>query len=236
MDYFNLRPVMADRLWAAEMPFHPPGFDVGARMTLVRLSDGGLFVHSPIGLTPDLKRQLDALGPVRFIVCPFRMHTAHLREFAEAYPDAPLYAPPGLKPKETTRGLDFAGVLGDMPEPGWAGDLDQALFLGNKLDDEVVFFHPSTRTLILTDLCFNVPSSRGFATSLVAGLLGVRDRLSPSRTIKLMTKDREASRASVRRMLEWDFDRVILSHGNIVETGGKAAFREAFRWLLNDRP
>ena len=203
-------------------------------MTLVRLSDGGLFVHSPIELTPDLKRQVDAQGAVRHIVCPYRLHTAHLREFAEAYPDAKLYAPPGLEPKETTKGLTFAATLGETPEPDWAGELDQAIYHGNKLDNEVVFFHPSTRTLILTDLCFNVPSSRGFGTSLVAGLLGVRDRMAPSRTIKLMTKDREASRASIRRMLEWDFDRVILSHGNIVEGGGKAAFREAFRWLLED--
>jgi hypothetical protein len=233
MEDFTLRPFVEDKLWTAEMPFHPPGFDVGARMTVVRLSGGGLFVHSPIELKPELKRQIDGLGAVSHIVCPFRMHTAHLREFAEAYPGAKLYAPPDLPPKKTTEGLTFAAVLGEAPEPDWAGELDQALFKGNKLDNEVVFFHPSTRTLILTDLCFNVPSSRGFGTSLVAGLLGVRDKMGTSRTIKLMTKDREASRASIRRMLGWDFDRVILSHGDNVETGGKAAFREAFRWLLD---
>lgn len=229
---FELQPVVSDRLWIAEMPFHPPGFDVGARMTLVRLSSGVLFVHSPIELKPELKRQIDVLGTVGYIICPFHMHTAHLREFADAYPQANLYSPPDLKPKKTTEGLNFTGVLSDTPEPDWAGDLDQTVYRGNRLENEVVFFHPSTRTLILTDLCFNVPSSRGFPTTLTAGLLGVRDRLAPSRTIKMLTNDRKASQASIRRILEWDFDRIILAHGDNIESGGKERFRLAFDWLM----
>ncbi|MBW3621966.1 MAG: DUF4336 domain-containing protein [Armatimonadetes bacterium] len=229
----NLYP---DRLWEAEMPFHLVGANFGARMTVVRLSGGGLFVHSPIELTPDLKRELDALGRVQEIICPCRFHTAHLREFAEAYPDARLYASPDLQPKKSTEGLAFAGVLGDTPETQWAADLDQHVFRGNALAGEVIFFHPASRTLLLTDLCFNLPSERGFSTRLVAGLLGVRDRLAPSRTLKFATRDRDASRESVRRILEWDFDRVIVTHGNVVESGGKEAFREAFRWLLNESP
>ena len=37
---------------------------------------------------------------------------------------------------------------------------------------------------------------------------------------------------SLERILAWEFDRIILSHGDVVERGGKTAFRRAFAWLL----
>jgi hypothetical protein len=36
-----LRP-LAENLWVADRPFKIPGGDMGTRMTVVRLSDGGL--------------------------------------------------------------------------------------------------------------------------------------------------------------------------------------------------
>jgi hypothetical protein len=225
-----LKPLAPDQLWVAEMPFHPPGLDLGARMTVVRLTDGSLFIHSPIQLNLDLQRDLDALGLVRFVVSPNRFHTAHLAEFARAYPQAKLVAPPGLK--KQIPGVQFAGVLGDAPEPDWAADLDQALFRGDVLVTEVDFFHRSSRTLILTDICFNIPSDRSLTTRLIARWLGILDRLAPSRTFRLLLRDRQAGRRSVERILAWDFDRVIVSHGSIVETGGREQFRQAFAWLL----
>lgn len=35
-------------------------------------------------------------------------------------------------------------------------------------------------------------------------------------------------RAGVERILDLDFDRVIVTHGDVVETGGREALREAF--------
>jgi hypothetical protein len=225
-----LQPLAPDQLWVAEMPFHPPGMDLGARMTVVRLTDGSLFVHSPIQLTSDLQRGLDSLGPVRFVVSPNRLHTSHLAEFARAYPQSRLYAPPGLR--KPVHGVQFAGTLGDAPEPEWAADLDQTLFRGDVLVTEVDFFHRHSRTLILTDVCFNIPSDRSFTTRMIARWLGILDRLAPSRTFRLLLRDRQAGRQSVERILAWDFDRVIISHGSIVETGGREQFRRAFAWLM----
>jgi uncharacterized protein DUF4336 len=226
-----LKLLAADQLWVAEMPFHPPGLDLGARMTVVRLSDGRLFVHSPIRLTPELQQGLDALGPVGFVISPNRLHYGHLAEFARAYPQAKLYAPPGFR--KTIPGVQFAGVLGDAPEPDWSADLDQMLFRGDTLMTEVDFFHRASRTLILTDVCFNIPSSRSLTTRWIARWLGVLDRLAPSRTFRLFLCDRQAARQSLERILSWDFDRVIIAHGEIVETGGGKQFRQAFAWLLD---
>jgi uncharacterized protein DUF4336 len=207
------------------------GFELGARMTVVRLP-GGLWIHSPIELTGELKQELDRLGVVRFVVAPSRMHYMHVADFARAYPHARLYEPPGFKKQIT--GVRFHAALTDTPEPEWEGVIDQAAFRGSALYDEVDFFHRPTRTLILTDLCFNIPTDRSWSTRLWAKLLGVLGRLSSSKSFNLTMRDRAAIRASLERILAWDFDRIIISHGAIVETGSKAAFRNAFAWFLEN--
>ena len=57
-------------LWVEDRPLRLLGIEVGARMTVVRLEDGGLFLHSPVALDADLRSDLDALGPVRCVVAP----------------------------------------------------------------------------------------------------------------------------------------------------------------------
>jgi hypothetical protein len=59
-------------LWSAEHTF---GWQAGlvpipVRMTVLRLRDGRLVLHSPIPISAELDVELDALGPVGFIVVP----------------------------------------------------------------------------------------------------------------------------------------------------------------------
>jgi hypothetical protein len=224
-----LQELAANQLWVADMPASRLGFEFGARMTIVRLSSGDLFIHSPIELDATLKRELDALGAVRYVVSPYRMHFMHLLDFAQAYPEARFYASPGLGQME---GVTFDGVLGDKAEPEWAADLEQVVIRGNVLDNEVDFFHRASRTLILTDLCFNIPSERSLTTRVMARFLGVLETCAPTRTFRLLTRNRVATRKCIEHILAWDFDRIILAHGKIVESGGKMLLRTNFSWLL----
>jgi hypothetical protein len=224
-----LQELAPDQLWIADVPLTLMGFAIGARMTVVRLP-GGLFIHSPVALTPALKEALDRLGPVAAVAAPARLHYAHVPEFARAYPGARLYYVPSLGPG--LEGLALAGTLGETPPPEWAGVLEQSPFRGSSLYDEVDFFHPATRTLILTDLVFNIPRSRSWLTRVIARSLGILGRPALSHSFRLTMRDRAAARASVERLLAWDFDRLLLAHGEIVVTGGKEALRRAFAWLL----
>ena len=226
-----LQEVVGGQLWIADMPASKGGFEFGARMTVVRLPDGGLWVHSPVALQPDLKRQLDALGPVRAILSPAKMHYEHVPEFAQAYPEAKVFAVAGSRDLIAKRARVDA-VLEEAPDPLWAEVMDQTHFRGSRLYDEVDFLHRPTRTLILTDLCFNIPENRNWSTRLWARLLGILGRLSVSHSLKLSLTDREQAQASIRRILAWDFDRVIITHGDWVPTGGKEAFRQAVDKVL----
>ena len=97
----------SDRIWIAEAPLRFYGVPFGTRMTVVRLADGGLLVHSPLDPVPPLRAEIDALGPVRYVVSPNKLHHLFLGGFLQAYPSAQLFAPPGLASKR--RDLRFDG-------------------------------------------------------------------------------------------------------------------------------
>src|SRR3954454_6354838 len=97
-----LREWARDELWTADLPAGPGSSRFGARMTVVRLPDGGVFLHSPIGRTAELAGQVETLGPVRALVSPSRFHYLHLAEWADACLDARVYVPPSFKRKLPT--------------------------------------------------------------------------------------------------------------------------------------
>src|SRR5262245_31191129 len=86
-------------LWTFHQPLSVLGAEIGCRMTVVRLGDGGLLIHSPIGLTPELRQRLDAIGPVRHVLAPNFDHYLFVEHFRTAYPEAQFYAAPGVAEK-----------------------------------------------------------------------------------------------------------------------------------------
>ena len=220
---------VASDLWVASRPLPLVVGDIGTRMTVVRLPDAGLYLHSPVKLDDATKQALDAIGPVRCVVAPSKVHYFFVAPYGEAYPSARLFAAPGLADKRTD--LRFHDTLGDDPAAEWSGTLEQHLFQGAPLLNEIVFFHPASRTLVLTDLAFNMPTRPGGRAALFTTLIGAVGRFGPHRMVRLLLRDRGAARQSVQRILSWDFDRVIVTHGEVLESGGKARFAEAFRFL-----
>ena len=216
-------------LWVARRPLKLIVGDVGARMTVIRLPDGALLVHSPVALDADTRAALDALGPVRWVLGPCKVHHFHLADFAAAYPDAALLAAPGLPEKR--RDLKFAHVLTDELALPFGGAVLHHVFGGAPMMNEVVLLHRPTRTLVLTDLAFNLPSGARNEARLFHRLVGATGRFGPHRIVRLGIRDRAAAARSLEHVLGWDFDRVIVSHGEVLETGGKAAVRDAFSFL-----
>ena len=217
-------------LWITDSPLRFLGLEVGARMTVVRLPGPKLLLHSPIAATPDLVREVKALGPVAYLVAPNRLHHLFVGEWQRACPDALLYVAPGLDTKRAD--LAIEAVLGDEPEPGWKGVVDQVLLGGFPLANEVVFFHRPSATLIATDLAFNVGSSSPPLTRLAFRLGGSYGRLSPTLLERLLVRDRAAFRHSLERILEWPFDRVVVAHGEVSEKGGREELVRGYSWLL----
>ena len=226
----GLRELVPGQIWFVDEDASKFGFHFGARMTVMRLEDGTLALHSPVGVDHALSDAIGRLGKVSTILCPTRFHTTYLKRSARTFRSARMYAPPNFA--TSWLGVDFSGNLADDRVWPWSGIVQQVALKGSRLYDEVVFYHEPARTLVLADLLFNIPRNRGAFTSFVAASLGVLGKPHLSRSFGLTLKDRSAMRDSLRRILDWDFDRIILSHGDVVEHDGRSIFESAVSpWL-----
>ena len=219
-------------IWIAEGPsvsFF--GFPYPTRMTLVRLSDGGLWLCSPIELSDALADAVAALGPVQHLVSPNKIHHLFLGQWARAWPDAKLWASPGLARRR--RDLSFDGELGDAAEPAWENDIDQVIFRGSFFMEEVVFFHRTSRSAIITDLVqkFDPATQRGWRGLLMRldGLVGPEG--STPREWRLTFWNRRAAREALRKALGWNPQRLIIAHGQWVRENGREALARSLSWI-----
>jgi hypothetical protein len=217
-------------LWVSESPLRFLGLEVGARMTVVRLPGGELLLHSPVAASPDLVSEVKALGEVAYLIAPNLFHHLYLGEWQKLYPEASLYGAPGLDGKRAD--LDITGVLTDEPEAGWKDTIDQVLMNGFPLANEVVFFHRPSGTMIATDLVFNIQSSSPPSTRFLIRLIGAYGRLAPTLLERLFVNDRAGFRDSLKRILDWPFTRVVVSHGEVSETGGREELIRGYSWIL----
>ena len=227
---------IASDLWTATQPFNFLGLEIGSRMTVVRLSSGGLVLISPIELSISHRLALDEIGVVQHIVAPNLFHHLFVGGAQSLYPNAKTWGVAGLPQKRPDLRFDalltepgsFEDTLDSLPFQGFASILPS----GIKLAHETVFCHRPSRTLILTDISFNFDETNRFPVRLAGWLGGSYKNLSPSRLEKWGTRDKDAVEMSVREVLQWDFNRVIPGHGSVVETDGKEAFKVGFEWFL----
>ncbi len=175
---------------------------------------------------------LMALGPVKYLVAPTKMHAWRLVEWHALFPNAELWGPPQI-PNAFKR-MPFAGILGEAPPRGWANDLDQLVFKGNCFIDEVFFLQRKLRTVIMADFIQNHALVKGkpFRNALFK-IMGVAYPFGGvALDIRLSFTDRNLARQSLRRLLSWDFDKLIIAHGVCIERDAKPFVERAFRWLV----
>ena len=225
----------ANNVWIVD---GPPVRDFGVmfttRMTVVKLSDGSLWVNSPVSVPFDTLKRITELGPVRYLVAATPRHVWRLKGWHTLFPEAQLWAP-RTTPFTLKKGrLPFTGILGDEPPHGWADDLDQLAFKGNPLIEEVLFFHKESRTVILDDLIQIHPIVKG--KPLRNALFKLEGVASPhggvALDIRLSFTNRNLARRSLEKLLSWDFDKLIIAHGVCIEKDAKPFVERAFRWLV----
>ncbi len=220
-----LRPLQ-ENLWVIDLPLKMPGgVQIGTRTTIIRLADGSLFMHCPGPIEESDFQEIAKLGDVRHIVAANLFHHLFVKQTLARCEGATLYAPPNFEQKLPD--LSYQALTNAAPTT-WAGELDQVAIEGAPSLNEIVFLHRASRTLLLTDLCFNMQHSDSLITRITMRITGAYGHFGPSRLARSFMKDKAAVRAGVERILDLDFDRVIVTHGDVVETGGREALREAF--------
>jgi hypothetical protein len=233
----RLKPV-AEGIWIVDSgPLHLVGLSFPVRMTVVRLSSGSMWLHSPTPFNAALKDEIERIGPIRHLVAPNFAHWMFVKDWQREVPETIAWAAPGLRRRGTVRrsGVRFDHDLGVVPPGDWADDINQIVVPGGFGINEVAFLHDASRSLILTDLVENFEAEKlnPLARPLVraAGAIGP-DGMAPLHYRLALDGNRAAVAAAARRMLDWAPDRVIFAHGAWFEAEGAARLRHSFRWLL----
>ncbi|MBZ9849082.1 DUF4336 domain-containing protein [Mesorhizobium sp. CA14] len=216
------------------------GFGVGpfefpftTRMTVIRLRNGDLILHSPVALTPALRSAVELLGPVRFLVAPNSLHYWWVPDWKAAIPKAEVLAVRGLR-ERAKRPIAVDRLLVGRGSP-WPAEIDLLVVRGGVLT-EAVLFHRASLTLILTDLIENFEPGRIHSRflRLLVRLAGAADPdgKAPIDMRLSFFHRRRALRAAVHQMLAWHPERVIIAHGRWYDRDGADELRRAFRWVL----
>lgn len=207
------------------------GFPYPTRMAIARLSTGKLWVWSPIALTKELAAAVNAIGPVGYIVTPNKLHHLFLPEWRNRWPDAQLYAPPGLARKK--KQVRFDAELDDDARAPWKTDIEQVVFRGSLALEEVVFFHRASHTAIFGDLIQRFPEANatGWKGLLMRfdGLVGPHG--STPREWRLSFLSRHGARGARGTVLGWKPQQLVIAHGECAATGATEIIEAALSWI-----
>lgn len=230
----------------------------GGRATIIRLSSGNLAVFSPVALTRAVRSKLDSLGTVQYIVAPNIAHHIHISAWAKAFPSAKVICGEGLYKKREqdplTRGTSFSQVFHEKNASRLqiADDFDKEFkweYVIAAPNQDIVFVHRPTKTLIQADLLLNLPSTEQYSRvpgGTNAGFLGRKmasafstqgDMIWQKRALwyGVGSKGRRRFAESMRKIQQWDFSRIIPCHGEVIETDAKSTWSTLTEWFVNGK-
>lgn len=214
---------LADNLWLLQYPLSVLGTQHGRNVTVIRLSSGKTILHSMAPFTPADVAAIRDLGTLSWLVESMLLHDTYAKEGRTAFPDLPFLGPPGFSDvvKFPTQPL--------LPAPAeWAGEVEVLPVEGAPKLKEHLFLHVPSRSLIVADLVFNFdPNEHGWDRFFHRYIAGFKRYPGMSRIFKICISDPEAFKASMAKVMESDFDRIIVGHGEVIESGGKALLKRA---------
>ena len=213
---------LAENVWVLRFPLRLFGMAIGRTVTIIRLASGRLVIHSTAPFTPAHVAAIRQLGEPAWLLDATLFHDSFTAEGSAAFPGVPYLAPEGFS---KVSGVTTAPLT--PPPLEWAAELE-VLELGGmpKVREHAVLHRPS-RTLIVGDLLFNFgPGASGWTRFFARHVMRLKKFVGMSPFFRLMIRDRAAVLRSVEAMMTWDFDRVVVGHGEIIANNGKQRLQE----------
>jgi len=148
---------ISDDVAVMSFPWRTLGIDFKRNVTLLRLSDGRLIIHSTAPFSREDVAAIQRFGEPAWLVEATLMHDTFAKEGRPAFPHLPYLAPDGF---EKVSGISTQSL--DPPPSHWAGEIDVLRIDGNRMNEHT-FFHRRSHTLVVADLFFSFPAeTRGW--------------------------------------------------------------------------
>ncbi len=201
-----------------------PRMALRRRMTIVKRADGGLVVHAPMACDDATMEQIEALGPVAYILIPNGLHRLDAPNFRKRYPDAKLLCPIGSK-KRIEEVVAVDGTYEDFP----ADDSVTIQYLDgmNRLEGVLFVTSGAETSIVFNDCLFNMPHGKGFG-GFVIRLMGSSGGPKVTRIMRMMAiKDKKALRTQLESLADTTgLCRLIPGHGDVIEEGAAGILRQ----------
>ena len=204
-------------------PWRALGIDFKRNVTLLRLGDGRLIIHSSAPFTEQDVANIRHFGQPAWMVDATLMHDTFAKDGHYAFPDLPYLAPEGF--------AEASGVsVGSLcpPPSEWAGELDVFKLEGVRMNEHA-FYHRRSGTLIVADLFFSFPKDvQGWPRFFVRhfmrlpGLFGISVLFR-----RFVIRDKEAFKRSLKALLALDFERLVVAHSEPIEKDAKRVVEQA---------
>jgi hypothetical protein len=216
---------IADDVMLMSFPWRVLGIDFRRNVTLLRLSNGKIVVHSTAPFTEQDIAAIRRFGEPSWLVEATVMHDTFAKQARAALPDLPYLAPD-----------DFAKVTGVqteslLPSPqDWNGEIDVFKIDGVRMNEHALF-HRRSRTLVVADLFFSFPEeTSGWPRFFVRHVMRLPRLFGISSLYRrLIIQDKPAFERSMRTLLTLDFERLVVAHWQPIETDAKRAVEQAMR-------
>jgi len=226
---------LADSVWIVDSgPISAMGMKLPVRMSIIRLDDGSLLLHSPTRYTPELGQALERFGTVRHLVAPTIAHWKFLKDWQRVYPEATTWGVPALRGRAQVRksGVRIDADLASEAPEAWADEIEQGLVRGGGFE-EAWLLHKPSRTLLLADLIENLQPAK--LTPITAAAM--RATLATRATTGLHVRAALGlggmdAREAIKTMLATKPERTVFAHGDIFTHDAAEQLRRAFAWAI----
>ena len=211
---------LQNNLWIVKQPLVLLGVNFGTVMTVVKLKDNSLWIHSPVDPNEELLNHLNSLGEVSTVISPNNFHHLFAPAFMDEHPDAHYFYAPGIekKQKHKIHHIKNKSELKESTQPSWGDEIEILKIGGMPFLDEFVFYHKSSQTLIACDLIFKLHKNKSILQNLLFPIMGIKDgEPCQSRLFKSCIRDKNEYNKAIEHLKTWDVDRLIVGHGGVIE-------------------
>lgn len=232
----------------------------GARMALFNYNDK-IVVWLAMPYSDGVKEALELAAKgkepqVAYVIIPDKEHTMAAKSFKVRFPDLKIIAMEGVDlGKEAPVDYVFTDKVKDrvlglaaLQEIGITDsvilDNFEFVYLPSHVNKELVMYEKALKSVFQADLLFNLknePNEQfseevGHKGSVFSGFSYPAKFMNPDSKLgrNFMNKAASSSKGAegIRSIYSWDFDRLVMCHGSVFETGGKEAFRKVFSGVL----
>jgi hypothetical protein len=212
---------LEENLWTVDGEIRIPGGTFLRKMTLVRLSDGRVTIHSAIPLDEADMQEIERWGEPTFCIIPNKRHRLDAPAFKERYPKLKVLCPTAVR-RQAERVVRVDGGYELLPR-----ELEWRTLALSGGEAVFIIYRGGRTTLLFADGLFNLPhlpGAFGWMLRLIGSTAG--PRVTPL-TKLVAVANRRLLTAQYRELAAIpSLVRLIPGHGKNVEDQAPAVLRD----------